>query len=192
MLLRAIRKNCLAAGMDDYIPKPVEPINIKEVLTKWARARKNNNEADAAEVDNAANGQNTDASAAANEPDKVNDEFAGMPVFDNQKFLDRIMGDEALAVMVIDGFLNDIPGQIEKLEELVNSKETEKAGRQAHSIKGASANVGGEILRAVSLSMEKAGGAGDQAELESRLPVLIKEFARLKEQMLEIYQAGVK
>jgi CheY-like chemotaxis protein len=29
------RARCFAAGMDDFIPKPVEPERLAEVLTYW-------------------------------------------------------------------------------------------------------------------------------------------------------------
>jgi len=37
------REKCLAAGMDDYIPKPIEPIDIESVLNKWLGSANHNN-----------------------------------------------------------------------------------------------------------------------------------------------------
>jgi CheY-like chemotaxis protein len=34
--MEGCRKNCLAAGMDDYIAKPVRPEDLKEALRRWA------------------------------------------------------------------------------------------------------------------------------------------------------------
>ena len=33
------RDRCLAAGMDDFIPKPVSLTAIRDTLTRWARQR---------------------------------------------------------------------------------------------------------------------------------------------------------
>ncbi len=57
------------------------------------------------------------------------------------------------------------------------------AERQAHTIKGASANVGGEALREAAFEMEKAGKAGDLETVRARMAELDKEFGRLKEAM---------
>jgi two-component system sensor histidine kinase/response regulator len=32
------RENCIAAGMDDYISKPVNPVDLLGKLEKWAPA----------------------------------------------------------------------------------------------------------------------------------------------------------
>ncbi len=55
--------------------------------------------------------------------------------------------------------------------------------RQAHTIKGASSNVGGEALRAVAFEMEKAARAGELKSVTARLSELEMQFIRLKEAM---------
>jgi two-component system sensor histidine kinase/response regulator len=87
---------------------------------------------------------------------------------------------------VIRGFLDDIPRQIEALKDFLEAGDVPKAERQAHSIKGASANVSGEALRAVALVMERAAKAGDLKSVAARLPELENQFARLKESMSEL------
>ena len=52
---------------------------------------------------------------------------------------------------------------------------------QAHAIKGAAANVGGEALRAVAFEMEKAGRAGDMETLRAIMPKLEKGFEQLRQ-----------
>jgi HPt (histidine-containing phosphotransfer) domain-containing protein len=93
------------------------------------------------------------------------------------------MDDEDLARAVAVGFLEDMPRQIEALRSYLQAGDAEGAVRQAHTIKGASANVGGESLRAVAFAMEKAARAGDLADVVARLSDLESRFARLKEAM---------
>ncbi|MCX5883486.1 MAG: Hpt domain-containing protein [Deltaproteobacteria bacterium] len=55
--------------------------------------------------------------------------------------------------------------------------------RQAHSIKGASAYMGGERLREVALVMEKAARAGDLRTAKGHMADLETQFDQLKQAM---------
>jgi HPt (histidine-containing phosphotransfer) domain-containing protein len=78
-------------------------------------------------------------------------------------------------------FLDDLPRQIECMKDLVARRDAHGAGRQAHSIKGAAANVGGERMRRVAQEMEKAGDEGDLIGVVSRLGDLETEFRLLRD-----------
>jgi HPt (histidine-containing phosphotransfer) domain-containing protein len=95
------------------------------------------------------------------------------------------MGDEALGQIVVAEFLEDTPKQIETLRGYLTAGDATGALRQVHTIKGASANVGGESLRAVAQRTEKAGQAGDLGAIIAAVPQLEFEFARLAEAMRE-------
>ena len=97
--------------------------------------------------------------------------------------MDRLMEDEDLARAVTEGFLEDIPRQIEALRGYLEAGDAPGAERQAHTIKGASANVGGEALRAVAFEMEKAARAGDVSAAGGHMAELDAQFDRLKEAM---------
>jgi HPt (histidine-containing phosphotransfer) domain-containing protein len=91
------------------------------------------------------------------------------------------MGDENLVRRIGMAFLDDMPVQIENLSSAIESGDSSAAGHQAHKIRGASANIGGEIMRDVASAMESAGIAGDIIRLKTLLPELQKQFLILKE-----------
>ena len=178
------RERCLEAGMNDYVTKPVSPQALAEALARWlpgedaARPTKPTAGSKATAPDAAAPAAAAPAAAAPAAADA-----AETPVFDRAGLLTRLMDDEDLARAVVDGFLEDIPRQIEALRTYLDAGDIEGSVRQAHTIKGASANVGGESLRAAAFEMEKAAKAGDFADAMARLPDLESRFARLKESM---------
>ena len=106
-------------------------------------------------------------------------------MFDKAGMMARLMDDEDLARKVAEGFLEDIPRQIEALRDYRETGDTPGAERQAHTIKGASANVGGEALRAVAFEMEKAAESGNLEYVMAHLPEMERQFARLKGAMNE-------
>ena len=93
----------------------------------------------------------------------------------------RLTDDEELARTILDGFLEDIPQQIQALREFVDDGNAPGAERQAHTIKGAAANVGGEALRAAAFEIEKAGKACDLEAVRDRMADLETQFGRLRE-----------
>jgi HPt (histidine-containing phosphotransfer) domain-containing protein len=90
---------------------------------------------------------------------------------------------------VIGGFLEDLPKLIKELKDFLEAGDVPRTERQAHSIKGASVNVGGEALRAAAFEMEKAAKAGDLKSVAARLPELENQVARLKDFMNEFINA---
>ncbi|MCF8107682.1 MAG: Hpt domain-containing protein [Desulfohalobiaceae bacterium] len=104
-------------------------------------------------------------------------------IFNKDTLLERLMGDEETAAYVIAGFVEDIPLQIDTLRELVEQGNAEPAGAQAHKIKGAAANIGGEALGEVALEMEKAGKAGEMEQLQALMAKLEEAYEQLKAAM---------
>jgi CheY-like chemotaxis protein/HPt (histidine-containing phosphotransfer) domain-containing protein len=155
------REACLAAGMNGFVPKPIGKAELRDALGKWLIT--------------------DDAAIPAGHivPSTTVDDAAA--IFDRAGVLDRLEGDDELAQIVFAEFLEDTPRQIKALKDLVKSGDTAGSARQAHSIKGASASVGGERLRKVALEMEKAADAGDLDRVSVRMYDLEAQFLLLRD-----------
>jgi len=162
------RERCLEAGMNDYLCKPVTPLALAEILEKWLS--KDPDESGITNTDE--NREKADVS-----------ESVSSPIFDRAGMMARLMDDEDLAHTVIESFLQDIPLQIKALRGYLESGDAQKSERQAHTIKGASANIGGEALRATAFEMEKSAGAGNLSAAMAAMADLEAQFDRLKAAM---------
>ncbi len=162
------REDCLKAGMDDYLPKPMSAEALARMIEKWA-----------AHVQGAAAaGREPPADSAAPSPGG-----AGATVFDEASLLERVMGDRALAQEIARGFLDDAPRQISALRGHLGQQDAPAVRLQAHALKGASAVVGGGRLVSRALEMERAGAAGDLDAARGVFDDLQREFERLKRGM---------
>ena len=166
--MQGYREKCLAAGMNDYVSKPVSPQELVDRLRKWLP--KNQDEGEC--IQNEQSMEKSDES-------KTTDSS----IWDKHKMMKRLLDDEDLAKMIQDRFLADIPQRIKALKVFLESGDVYGVEFQAHTIKGASANVGGERLSAVASEMEKAATAQDLTAASAFVTELERQFDRLKEAM---------
>ena len=101
-------------------------------------------------------------------------------VFDGADLLRRLMGNKGLAEKVVRGFLQEAPSHLVKLRAHLEAADAEGARRDAHTLKGAAANVSAVGLRAVAMEAEQAAKAGEMASVRDLLPRLEEQLERLR------------
>ena len=161
------RDKTLTAGMDDYLAKPVQLKTLSEMLSRWLT--KTNGK-----------GKNPERAGGLFEL-KVPEE--DLIFFSEQEMMERLMDDDDLARIIIAGFLEDVPRQIDILKVCLEQGDIAGARRQAHSIKGAAANAGAQSLIKAVMAIQRALEKKDLHEAAVMLP-------RLGEQ-LELFKTDV-
>jgi len=157
----------MAAGMDDYLPKPVDPRVLATVVEKWLHRGIATTESDTMDP------------ATASDQDSL-------PVFDRDGLLNRILGDLDLAKALGEVFREEIQEQIRSMKILVDKNDAPGVERIAHTIKGAAGNICGHALHAFARRLESAAAAGDLALVRQMAPrlgpmadLLCAEMARI-------------
>lgn len=105
------------------------------------------------------------------------------PVFNMRQMLEATCDDRELAAQIAEAFVVDTPKQLDGLEAAVACNDARTAERIAHTIKGASATVGGEGLQGVAFECEKLGREGKLDEMRSLIPRLREQYWLLHDAM---------
>ena len=102
-------------------------------------------------------------------------------VFDRESLNNRLGNDEELISEIIGIFLEDLPAQIGNIEKALEERNSELVTRHAHTIKGASSNIGAMALSATALKIEMAGNDGDPESARAYLDDLKSQMEKFKD-----------
>ena len=86
-------------------------------------------------------------------------------------------------VEIIKGFIDDSIRQIGILKEALDNRDANVIYRQAHSLKGAAANISATALKELAYQIEIAGETGDLIKAASLIPKLDEQFEVLKKSL---------
>ncbi len=159
--MKGDREQCLQAGMDDYLSKPLDPDRTLEVIRKWTEKKDGT--------------QPPVQGPALSGPADLQE----MVRFDRNALLKRCMGNRNLAEKLIEKFLDQADHDLRELSAAFANGETAGVIAMTHRIKGAAAN----------LSMDRLSQIAGQAEARARagrLDGMSEEIETLKTEMLRI------
>ena len=158
--MKGDRERCLEAGMDDYVPKPIQPQTLIEVLRRWV-----------------------DKEGLKKRELPMIKPGEAIEVFDKKEALERLGGDEELFQEVSSIFLDDAPKQIEKMQKQLRENDLFGLERQAHSLKGAAMYIGENALQNGALAIELAARNGEVDKVRSLVEQIQKEYEELKKRL---------
>ena len=137
------RERCIAAGMDDYISKPINPDALGQVLARWVSHI------------------NQIIDQQVKKP-----EMLAIPEHDNslidfERLVDYFGDDPDMIFELLQIFISSTSMLLQKLHPVTVACDTAIVMSLAHDIKGSCANVGVERMAQLAANLEKAASAND-------------------------------
>ena len=155
------REKCLAAGMDDYLAKPIRPGDLRNMIEKWAQPQNS-------PATNSSPPAPNPASAAAEPPvemDRLNDLTDGKP--------DTL---RELAEM----YFKQTTNQFAQIRAAITAGNADEVRRVAHSCAGASATLGMMRMGRLMRELEKAGAEGALTNAPGLCEDASREYSAIK------------
>jgi CheY-like chemotaxis protein len=177
------REKCIAAGMDDYIAKPVRPEDVRSIVERWGSS------AAMAETPSPTMAQTATATGPLEVDGTVVGNARPEPPVDMERLLDFTNGNADDLRELVALYLKQTAEQIEHLGVAVRSNSTQEVRRLAHSCAGANATCG--MIRIVPMlrELERQGDEGrlvNAVEISDRVE---KEFQAIRA-FLETFMAN--
>ncbi|MBF0572330.1 MAG: response regulator [Desulfamplus sp.] len=183
--LNTYKEQCLAVGMNDYISKPLNKMELLALVDKYTKpinesaSTQINNDSGAIPINDLEKAKPSDMEIESSKPDdkpqadekykaddksQVNDEPKNIDPMNFALLLDDFEGDKELLIKSMKLFLNSVENQLPILRKALSENDAALVRKEAHSIKGGAANMTATALSKVAFELERLGQSGDLRE----------------------------
>ena len=168
-VLKGDKEKCLAAGMDDYLGKPIKREALEKRLHRWLKA----------------NTPDLQQSTAIHSSSKQVPPFiktSESSAFDVSVFEDFRSAMDDSFTDILEAYLAEAPNLLQAIESAINSQKTESLQISAHSLKSSSANIGALLLSETARKLEYQARNGE-TEVKDLLDQAKLEYAQVEKEL---------
>jgi two-component system sensor histidine kinase/response regulator len=182
------QERCLLAGMDDYISKPVKLEDFAAALKRWLPSRERRQKSE--EEPHLTRREKVAGSISDHSPPPISSSLSISSAL-NVEVVARLRSlaeatDPSLITQIFTSFLRDGAERINALGEALDGRDAELLCKTAHTIKGASANIGAHFMADVAQKLELVGKTGNMSGAVALVEQIEMEFERVKREIAQL------
>jgi len=180
--MQSDRERCLAAGMDDYMAKPVRPADVRTVVERWGPKIGQSRQAQDMNQESPA-----PATPAGGTPPPAESAAVDMP-----RLLGFSDGSTDMLRELVALYIKQTSEQLTQLAKAVRVADAEEVRRLSHSCAGASATCGMIRLAPLLRQIERLAEEGNLAEVPRLTSEAQAEFVRIREFIAQHCEADIQ
>jgi signal transduction histidine kinase/FixJ family two-component response regulator/HPt (histidine-containing phosphotransfer) domain-containing protein len=166
------REAFLDAGMDDFLPKPIEADSLNMILLKWLPMGKTTM------IRQGKSGE------WGNEYKKLFTELKELEIIDLNAGLSHVGNNEAAYVQILRQFCAEFDGYTNGIEQHLSEENWKEYSIRLHAMKGVFANIGGDELSKWAYQLEYASKNGDYVKCKAETRDFLTRMREFKEKLL--------
>ncbi|MDR2625869.1 MAG: response regulator [Zoogloeaceae bacterium] len=157
------RERCLEAGMNDHLPKPIEPEQLRVMLLRWIRP----------DTARARAAQEKAPEARDDAPREVS--LPRLPGLNLEDGLRRVLGKKRLYRDLLEKFLTNQAQTLPALRAALAADDRTQIARLAHGLRGVAGNLGATEIAAAAARLESICRAMQDAKPSEREHLALKD-----------------
>jgi CheY-like chemotaxis protein len=162
------KEECLSAGMDNFLSKPIDPQALEDLLDHFGRRL---------EIADLPDGIVDTAPAPEEEGGIAPDEHP----FDLQELTTSLDGDQEILGELVSMFLEDSSRLLSRIRSGIHGEDASEVERAAHQLKGSAGNFRASRVTEEAYRLETLGRDGDLQAAGEALPGLERALADLQQ-----------
>lgn len=149
------KQECMKAGMNEYMTKPLNIDFLMSILVKWIKPR--------TQPEDNLPLSSTNITSSADSSD-------ALPGIDVADGLERLQGNKRLYIKLLKSFVRNYEHASEDINSAIHNNDYAKVTAIAHAIKGAAANLSMTGVAASASQLQEAARSGSVKNISSTLP----------------------